>query len=184
MKQKHTEKMTTTTTTRTTRRTATKRTALDAVLLLAVMALGTVAGYSLQYCEAPLPEFVPIDESKYRLAQVTLVTRHGDRAPLTLMGDESDVTWDKCDYREYQVPENDKSVSYQKVVIPPYEYAPKVQKKVFIQQAILRQPHLITSFTLSLTITKTHTHKHTHKKKANDATSPVTHSHTSLNLSM
>ena len=97
-----------------------------ALLSAAALLVRVSAGYPLQYCEAPLPEYVPIDESQYRLAQVTLVTRHGDRSPLTLMADESDVTWDKCDYKEYQVPENDKSVSYQKVVIPPYEYAPKV----------------------------------------------------------
>ena len=97
-----------------------------ALLSAAALLVRVGAGYPLQYCEAPLPEYVPIDESQYRLAQVTLVTRHGDRSPLTLMADESDVTWDKCDYKEYQVPENDKSVSYQKVVIPPYEYAPKV----------------------------------------------------------
>ena len=122
----------------------TKRAALSIALLSAVVALSTVAGYPLQYCEAPLPEFVPIDESKYRLAQVTLVTRHGDRTPLTLMGDESDVTWDKCDYKEYQVPENDKSVSYQKVVIPPYEYALKVQKARSAQPHSHIQSHKIT----------------------------------------
>lgn len=101
----------------------------------AFLARTTRAGglkYPLQYCEAPLPEFVPIDTDEYALAQVSLVTRHGDRSPLTLMGDESDVIWDKCTYKEYQVPEVDKSVSYQKVVIPTYEYAPKVFIIIYI----------------------------------------------------
>lgn len=88
------------------------------------------AKYPLAYCEAPLPELVPIDTNSYTLAQVSLVTRHGDRTPLTLMSDESDVTWDKCTYKEFQAPEVDPSVSYQKVVIPTYEYAPKVNTGV------------------------------------------------------
>lgn len=112
------------------KREMTRKTALlcfaSAIALLGTPVRAGSAKYPLAYCEAPLPELVPIDTNSYTLAQVSLVTRHGDRTPLTLMGDESDVTWDKCTYKEFQVPEVDPSVSYQKVVIPNYEYAPKV----------------------------------------------------------
>ena len=142
----------------------TKRATLSITLLSAVVALSTVAGYPLQYCEAPLPEFVPIDESKYRLAQVTLVTRHGDRTPLTLMGHESDVTWDKCDYKEYQSRRTTRASATRKWSSRPMSTLLRYKKLV--------QPNHTATFS------HTKSHHPFIYNKARHTANPVTHSHT------
>jgi hypothetical protein len=60
------------------------------LLLLAVIIAGAAA-YSYDYCGAPVPQAQQV-VANANLIQVTLITRHGDRAPANVMPNEN-ITW-------------------------------------------------------------------------------------------
>lgn len=92
--------------------------------LLAGLALACVArGNMTQFCDANTYVFHPLTEqNSYELVQVSIVTRHGDRAPYTIMGgagtSSTGEVWDMCDFYDHVSTEFGTSENYQKIVIP------------------------------------------------------------------
>ena len=92
-------------------------------LLAGLSLICAVRGNMTQYCDAGTYVFHPLTEqNNYELIQVSVVTRHGDRAPYTIMGGagagSTDEVWDMCDFYDYVSTEFDTAENYQKVVIP------------------------------------------------------------------
>lgn len=70
-----------------------------ALLRVTAILLATLcaAAETNPYCEAPLPRYVPVEEEGLVLRQVVVLSRHGDRSPLTALPHEhaeAGVVWD------------------------------------------------------------------------------------------
>lgn len=96
----------------------------QALRLLAGLSLVCMArGNMTEFCDANTYTFYPLTEqNSYELVQVSIVTRHGDRAPYTIMGGAGTAStgevWDMCDFYDHVSTEFDAAENYQKVVIP------------------------------------------------------------------
>lgn len=68
----------------------------SAVAIAAALAVAAVSASEI-VCDAPVPEYVPMDDKNAKLEAVVSVSRHGDRAPLYVLPNEHNedgVEWD------------------------------------------------------------------------------------------
>lgn len=93
-------------------------------VVAAVTLLGVARANMTDFCDARTYVFYPLaDQNNYELVQVSVVTRHGDRAPYTIMGgagtgSREEEVWDKCDFYDYVSTDFDNAENYQRVAIP------------------------------------------------------------------
>lgn len=98
---------------------------LFTLVAVGILFMWGAQGNMTEFCGANMYSFHPMDEqSNYDLIQVSIVTRHGDRAPYTIMGGagtgSEDETWNMCDFYDRISTQFDTAENYQKVVIPTY----------------------------------------------------------------
>lgn len=92
-------------------------------LVVGTLLMRVAEGGMTDFCDAKTYAFSPMsDQNDYELVQVSMVTRHGDRAPYTIMGGagsgSENETWDMCNFYDYTSTDFGASGNYQKVVIP------------------------------------------------------------------